>query len=133
MNTRMKSGKRIGRGGKRGTYSGRGVKGQKSRSGRRIRPALRDLLIRIPKMRGLKHKSLVAKAIVFNLDDLARLALSEFSVKALMEKRILPRSFRGQVKLLGSGALAKPIIVGKGILLSADAKAKIEKAGGTIQ
>lgn len=44
--------KRVGRGGKRGTYSGRGVKGQKSRAGHSIRPAERDLIQQIPKLRG---------------------------------------------------------------------------------
>ena len=53
--------KRVGRGGKRGTTSGRGTKGQKSRSGHRIRPAERDLLIRIPKLRGYRNKSIQKK------------------------------------------------------------------------
>lgn len=44
--------KRIGRGGKRGTYCGRGLKGQKSRAGRRIRPAVRDFVLKTPKLRG---------------------------------------------------------------------------------
>lgn len=52
-----KSKKRIGRGGKRGTYSGKGIKGQKSRAGRKIRPAIRDLIQRTPKLRGSKDKS----------------------------------------------------------------------------
>lgn len=43
---------RVGRGGKRGTYSGRGQKGQRARAGHRIRPASRDLLQRLPKLRG---------------------------------------------------------------------------------
>ena len=42
--TSKKSKKRIGRGGKRGTYSGRGIKGQKARAGHRIRPEIRDIL-----------------------------------------------------------------------------------------
>lgn len=50
--TKNKKKKRIGRGGKRGTYCGRGLKGQKSRAGRRIRPAVRDVILRIPKLRG---------------------------------------------------------------------------------
>ncbi|KKU11931.1 MAG: hypothetical protein UX16_C0001G0027 [Parcubacteria group bacterium GW2011_GWB1_45_7] len=49
--------KRIGRGGKRGTYSGKGMKGQKSRAGRRIRPAIRDLMQRTPKLRGAKNQA----------------------------------------------------------------------------
>lgn len=51
-----KSKKRIGRGGKRGTYSGRGMKGQKSRAGHKIRPAIRDLIQRTPKLRGAKNQ-----------------------------------------------------------------------------
>ena len=49
--------KRIGRGGKRGTYSGKGMKGQKSRAGRKIRPSVRDLMQRTPKLRGAKDKA----------------------------------------------------------------------------
>ncbi len=49
-----KEAKRIARGGKRGRTSGRGQKGQKSRSGRKIRPAIRDFVQRLPKLRG-KH------------------------------------------------------------------------------
>jgi large subunit ribosomal protein L15 len=47
--------KRIGRGGKRGTYSGKGVKGQKSRAGSRIRPGTRDLIQQLPKLRGSRN------------------------------------------------------------------------------
>src|SRR3989344_8014903 len=42
----------IGRGGKRGKTSGRGTKGQKARSGRKMRPELRDIIKKIPKRRG---------------------------------------------------------------------------------
>ena len=49
--------KRIGRGGKRGTYSGKGMKGQKSRAGKKIRPAVRDLIQRTPKLRGSGDKT----------------------------------------------------------------------------
>jgi len=52
---KSKTKKRIGRGGKRGTFSGKGVKGQKSRAGRKIRPATRDLIQQIPKLRGAKN------------------------------------------------------------------------------
>ena len=50
--TKNKTKKIVGRGGKRGTYSGRGLKGQKARAGRKIRPEFRDLLKKIPKQRG---------------------------------------------------------------------------------
>lgn len=44
--------KRVGRGGKKGTYSGRGLKGQKARAGNKVRPALRDFVLKFPKLRG---------------------------------------------------------------------------------
>lgn len=55
LNSSKKS-KRIGRGGRRGIFSGRGVKGQKSRAGHRIRPAERDLIQHLPKLRGAGNK-----------------------------------------------------------------------------
>ena len=58
---------RIGRGGKRGTYSGRGVKGQKARAGRRIRPADRDFFQRLPKLRGFKNRFKGEKPTAGNL------------------------------------------------------------------
>ncbi|KKP29686.1 MAG: hypothetical protein UR15_C0010G0005 [Parcubacteria group bacterium GW2011_GWA2_31_28] len=48
----LKKSKRIGRGGKRGTYSGKGIKGQKSRAGAKIRPEIRDFIKKLHKLRG---------------------------------------------------------------------------------
>ena len=53
--------KRIARGGKRGTYSGKGMKGQKSRAGRRFKPVIRELIKKYPKLRGYRFKSLKKK------------------------------------------------------------------------
>ncbi len=52
---KAKDKKRIGRGGKRGTYSGKGVKGQGARAGAKIRPGTRDLIQQIPKLRGARN------------------------------------------------------------------------------
>lgn len=49
---KLKTKKRVGRGGKKGTYCGHGVKGQKSRAGAKIRPEIRDLIKKMPKKRG---------------------------------------------------------------------------------
>ncbi|HUZ93090.1 MAG TPA: uL15 family ribosomal protein [Candidatus Paceibacterota bacterium] len=129
---------RIGRSGKRGSYSGRGVKGQKSRSGRRIRPAERDLIIRLPKRRGFANKEKRAKPSIFNLGELS-LALKAHAnaksivldVEFLRKEKILPLHFKGEVKLLGDGEITMPLEV-KGIKVSKSAKEKIEKAGGKI-
>jgi len=56
---KLKKRKRIARGGKRGTYSGKGMKGQKSRAGRRLEPVVRGLIKRYPKLRGYRFKSKV--------------------------------------------------------------------------
>lgn len=49
---KLKGKKRIGRGGKRGTYSGKGIKGQNSRAGAKVRPEMRDVIKKTPKLRG---------------------------------------------------------------------------------
>lgn len=54
---KKKEAKKIGRGGKRGTYSGKGMKGQKSRAGRRLEPVVRSLIKKYPKLRGYRFKS----------------------------------------------------------------------------
>lgn len=113
--------KRIGRGGKRGTTSGRGTKGQKSRSGHRIRPAMRDLLIRIPKLRGYRNKSIKAKQASVNVSDLNKLS------EALVTKKNL-----GNVKILGGGDLNKAVNV-EGLKVSKSAREKILKAGGSVK
>ena len=51
---KKKQRKRVGRGGKRGTYAGRGLKGQRARAGRRLKPAIRELIKRYPKLRGYR-------------------------------------------------------------------------------
>jgi len=116
-----KKAKRIARGGKRGTTAGRGTKGQKSRAGHRIRPAERDLLIRLPKLRGYKNKPISKKLRVVNIGDLEKMAEKEFNKNNL-----------GPVKILGKGELAKAVTI-QGLPVSKSAKLKIEKAGGSIK
>lgn len=131
---------RVGRGGKRGTTSGRGQKGQKSRSGHKMRPAERELIIRLPKLRGFANKPSVSKAAVFNLSQIEskfkKFAAGNHSVlinmDALREAGLVAKTFRGAVKLLSGGELSIPLAV-KGIKVSASAKAKIEKAGGKVE
>jgi len=115
-----KRSQRVGRGGKRGTTSGKGTKGQKSRAGHRIRPAERDLMIRLPKLRGYRNKPIKEKLLVINVGDLETRSETVFNQKNL-----------GQVKILGDGELKKAITV-EGLLVSKSAKEKIEKAGGKI-
>jgi large subunit ribosomal protein L15 len=130
-NLALKKKKRIGRGGKRGTYSGRGMKGQCSRAGARIRPALRDLIKKLPKKRGTGKKA-ISSRIAFQVVNLGILekhfkAGELVTLKKLKSKDLVKPGF--QVKILGKGEITKKLTV-KGLRLSKGAAEKVEKAGG---
>src|SRR3989344_116518 len=126
---------RVGRGGKRGTYSGRGIKGQKSRAGRRIRPAVRDVIKRIPKKKGYRMKRFKQKAPEVNAGPL--------EAKNKNEEKVTPLTLRAKglirgnlkksvtIKLLGSGKLTKKLLV-EHCQLSKSADSKVKKAGGSV-
>lgn len=131
---------RVGRGGKRGTTSGRGQKGQKSRSGHSIRPAQRDLIQRLPKLRGFAHKPTSAPDLEINIGKLEsifkKFAAGKHNVlvnkEALREAGFIGKNFNGKVKVLGNGELTIPLTVQK-LKVSVSAKTKIEKAGGKVE
>ncbi|KKU15332.1 hypothetical protein A3A20_01600 [Candidatus Wolfebacteria bacterium RIFCSPLOWO2_01_FULL_45_19] len=129
---KQKTKKRIGRGGKRGTYSGRGQKGQKARAGRRIRPAIQDYIIRLPKRRGFGNKPLGSKTQIVNLSSLERKLENNSSVSemSLLEAGLIKKL--GKTKILGDGNVTKSFIIEKNIAVSKSAKEKIEAAGGRI-
>ena len=134
--TKSRKGKYIGRGGKRGTYSGRGIKGQKARAGRKMRPEIRDLIKKLPKKRGYRFKSFQKDSAIVNLDVLNKKLAdnSEITPKILVEKGFI-KALGGKiptVKILGKGDVDKKFLV-SGCLLSQSAKEKIEKAGGSVK
>ncbi len=69
---KIKKPKRVGRGGKRGTYCGRGVKGQKARAGRKLKPLIREVIKKYPKLRGYRFKSKKEKLAIVNLESLEK-------------------------------------------------------------
>lgn len=127
--------KTVGRGGKRGTYSGRGQKGQLARAGNSTRPEFRDIMKKIPKKRGYKFNSVQEKPPVVNVEVLERLFSAGETVtpQALVEKKVVqaPRKRNFTVKILGKGALSKKLTV-EGCLVSEKAAQKIEGVGGTV-
>lgn len=124
--------KRIGRGGKRGTYSGRGQKGQRARAGHRIRPAERDLIMRFPKLRGVKNRRRAPRAFVVNVGDLERLFPNTDLVTPETFFKMQAIKRRGEpVKILGEGEVKRAFTI-QNISLSASAREKLEKAGGTV-
>jgi len=102
--------KRIGRGGKRGTYSGRGIKGQKARAGRKIRPEIRDFIKKIPKKRGYRFKAKPKPEIV-NLKDLEKHFRDGeiVSPETLFKKGLIGKVKKKGVKILGKGKLTKKL------------------------
>ena len=134
--TKNKREKRVGRGGKRGKTSGRGTKGQKARAGHRIRPDVREKIKKLPKLRGYSSKSIQVKPLPVNVDALQKFfSAGETITPALLAERGLVRARRGAkkfaVKILGGGELTEKLTV-SGCLVSASARAKIEKAGGAV-
>jgi len=129
---KSKKKKRIGRGGKRGTYSGRGQKGQKARAGRRIRPAERDLIQRLPKLRGFKFKPLKPKPVIINLSDLEKKIKGDVINRQILLEAGLIRKSDKRIKILGNGEVKKAFKI-EGLEISQSAKNKIETAGGLIK
>jgi large subunit ribosomal protein L15 len=136
-----KSAKRVGRGGKRGKTSGAGMKGQKARTGNSTRPELRDIIKKLPKLRGHgvhgnKNKSIINKYFAVNLSQLDKvfsdgdvITSESLNTSGLVERK---RGRIPRVKILGNGEISKKVTI-EGLMISASAKEKIEKAGGTVK
>jgi large subunit ribosomal protein L15 len=129
--------KTVGRGGKRGTYSGRGNKGQKARSGGNVDPLFEggrsSLIDRLKKVRGFK--SIHKKNFTVNLNDLEKnfKAGETISTKTLIESGLMSKKdIQRRIKVLSDGKITKKIQIEKDILISKKAKEAIEKSGGEV-
>ena len=129
--------KRVGRGdgSGHGTYSGRGCKGQKSRSGYRIRPGFEGgqlpLIKRLPRKRGFVNIFRTEYSIV----KLGTLNMFESGSEVTPEKLVatgIVKSLKRPIKILADGELNHPLVV-RANKFSAAAKAKIEAAGGKAE
>lgn len=136
-----KTAKRIGRGGKRGKTSGKGHKGQKARAGNSTRPEMRDIIKKLPKLRGHgKNRARTVNservlAVVVNVSALEVLgAGATVSPRTLVTAGIISAVKRKapKVKILGNGNLTKKIVV-EDCQVSQSAKEKIEAAGGSVK
>jgi len=137
--------KRVGRGlgSGKGRYAGRGIKGQKSRSGsHKMRAGFEGgqmpIYMRIGKLRGSTSKDAYpvgpfrTHTQPVNIRDLAPFEAGDVvTPEALVEKGIL-KNTKTDVKLLGNGTIGKRLTIRlHGI--SASAREKVEKAGGTVE
>jgi len=132
-----KSRKRVGRGdgSGHGTYSGRGCKGQKSRSGYRMRPGFEGgqlpLIKRLPQKRGFVNIS----RKVYSVININKLNIFEPGSEVTPERLVaagVVKSLRHPIKILAEGDINHPLLV-KANKFSAAAKAKIEAAGGKAE
>jgi len=136
--------KRIGRGlgSGKGRYSGRGIKGQKSRAGSHAMRAgfeggQMPLAMRLPKLRGSTSKDAMPVGPFrtytqpVNLRDLDRFEVGEEVTPETLKAKGLIRTVRKDVKLLGVGELTKKLSITVHAA-SATAREKVEAAGGTL-
>lgn len=133
--TRLRKGQRIGRGGKRGTTAGRGTKGQKARAGHKIRPALRDIIKKLPKRRGYRFRRFRTKPAVVDLAVVAkRFSAGDTVDAAALLRKGLVSTMKGKIppmKILGNIEIKKKLVI-RGLALSQSARARVEAAGGSV-
>jgi large subunit ribosomal protein L15 len=129
--------KRVGRGDGSGygTYSGRGCKGQKSRSGYKMNRGFEGgqlpLIQRLPRKRGFVNIFKVEYSTI----NVSKLNVFESGSEVTPEKLVatgLVKSLKHPIKILAEGGINHPLLV-KANKFSAAAKAKIEAAGGTAE
>jgi large subunit ribosomal protein L15 len=129
----------VGRGGTRGKTSGRGTKGQLSRSGRKLRPELRDIIKKLPKLRGRgknSNLSIQTKPVIVKIEIIEKAFSNDDKVNpsTLEQKGIVSfRQGKAQlIKILGKGELTKKVFVSN-CAISASAREAVEKAGGSVK
>ncbi len=131
--------KRVGRGAGSGTgcTAGRGTKGQKARSGGKVRPGFEGgqmpLYRRLPR-RGFSNYPFKQKPLVLSLALITKKyeADSVVSLQSLKEKKLI----RGRdkfVKILGPEDISKALTIAESVFVSASVRDKILSAGGQVQ
>jgi len=128
----------VARGGKRGKTAGRGGKGQSARAGNKRRPEWRDIIKRLPKLRGRgvnQNKFVTERSYVVNVADINNAfdAKASITPATLIEKGLVTTQ-SGRIppmKILAGVEVSKAFNV-SGCFVSESAKNAIEKAGGTV-
>ncbi len=128
--------KRVGRGdGSKGSYSGKGCKGQKARSGFRMKPGFEGgqlpIIKRLPTQRGFTN-IFKTEYEVINVGQLSVFgAGTEIDIVKLVTAGLVKNGGK-PVKILGEGEIDRPLTI-KAEKFSASARAKIEAAGGKVE
>lgn len=132
----QKRSKRVGRGNAsgKGTYSARGMKGQRSRSGGKSGLKLKGLkqnLLNIPKIRGFNSPNKPKLEVSLTQLDTVCTDGDVVTPTFLKEKGVV-KTVRYGIKILGNGSIKKKITV-DGCGITQSAKELVEKAGGTVK
>ena len=129
--------KRVGRGdgSRKGSFSGRGCKGQKARAGFRMKPGFEGgqlpIIKRLPSQRGFTN---IFKT-EFDVVNVGQLTVFEAGTEVDIVKLVtagLVKTGQKLVKILGDGEIDRPLTI-RADKFTATAKAKIEAAGGKIE
>jgi large subunit ribosomal protein L15 len=129
--------KRIGRGDAsgHGTYSGKGLKGQKARAGGGVRPGFEGgqnpLIKKLPQKRGFVNPFRIEYAVV-NVGDLNSFEADTEITPELLAARNLIRNTKSPVKILADGEIDRALVV-KANGFTAAARSKIEAVGGKAE
>ncbi len=120
----------------KGTFAGRGCKGQNCRAGGGVRKGFEGgqtpLIQRMPKKRGFRNPNRVeAHPVNIEVIELLYKDGEKVSIETLLEKKIIGKN-DGKVKILGEGELSKKVEISPELLISKTAKAAVEKAGGKV-
>ncbi len=126
-----------GRGGKRGTYSGRGMNGQKARSGGNVDPLFEggrsSLIGRMKKNRGFTSRNMPKRVISLTVIDQLFAEGDTVTLDALIASKMIRKSQRaGGAKIVGTGEINTKVTISPEVLVTQTAKAAIEAVGGTI-
>ena len=121
----------------KGTFCGRGCKGQNARAGSKFSPTFEwgqtSIFMRMPKRKGFKNSSAV-EFIVINISSLEILAakwITEINKEVLLQNRVI-RKKDVLVKLLWNGEIKSKVKV-KVDIASKSALEKVQKAWGEVE
>lgn len=130
----------VGRGGTRGKTSGRGTKGQLARSGRKLRPELRDIIKKLPKLRGRGKNSFLSiqtKPVIVKLEIIEKAFSNGDKVNpSTLEQKGIVQFRQGKaqaIKILGGTVEFTKKVAISNCTISASAKEAVEKAGGSVK
>ncbi len=128
--------KRIGRGNAsgHGTYSTRGMKGQRARSGGRAglkKLGMKRIIAALPKLGGFTSLHVHPATVLLARLERHMKAGETVTLKLLKQRALVPADATA-AKVVQTGTISKALTIGAGVTCSSGARAAIERAGGSV-